>query len=213
MRDAEGIPSSTHAGPGRNRCCFGSRLRRTPASSTAAPAAPAKAYGWTTGTYTHLQGQIEQALRQMPEFAAIRKNVVLSVTGEGLRIDLLETEQGLFFVSGNPTPTAAGERLLQALAGQLAKMPNDLIIEGHTDAQPFRNSPRGAHYGNWELAADRANAARRLLLLDGVPALRVAEIRGFADRQLLNRADPNDPRNRRVSLVVRLDNPVDSKPN
>jgi chemotaxis protein MotB len=154
-----------------------------------------------------VQDRIEQALRQMPDFEAIRNNVVVSVTGEGLRIDLLETEQGMFFVSGDPTPTSAGVRLLKTLAAQLSRMANSLVIEGHTDAQPFRKSTPTSGYGNWDLAADRANAARRLLHVYGVRSDQVVEMRGFADRRLLFPRNPNDPRNRRVSLVVKFSNP------
>jgi len=153
-----------------------------------------------------VQSRIEQALRQMPEFQHISKNIVLSVTSEGLRIDLLENEQGMFFITGSPAPTPAGERLIQVLAGELSKMPNSLVIEGHTDARPFRNTTVASRYSNWELAADRANAARRLLHSDGVRPEQVVEMRGFADQRLLNPADPNDPRNRRVSVVVKFQN-------
>ena len=151
-----------------------------------------------------IQHQIEQALRKMPDFEAFQKNVVFSVTGEGLRIDLLETEQGMFFVTGNPTPTAAGEHLLHMLAGQLGRMPNSLVIEGHTDARPFRGADLSSRYTNWELAADRANAARRLMQSQGLRPGQVVEMRGFADQRLLNQSDPNDPRNRRVSVVVKF---------
>src|SRR5690349_17312484 len=92
----------------------------------------------------------------------IRPNVKFSVTGEGLRIDLLETEQGMFFVSGSAAPTAAGAGLLSVLAHEIARLPNLLVIEGHTDARPFRNASATAGYSNWELAVDRANAARRI---------------------------------------------------
>ena len=153
-----------------------------------------------------IQNRIEQALRQMPDFARLQKNIAVSVTGDGLRIDLLENEQGMFFVSGNPTPTPTGERLLGALATELGKMPNDVVIEGHTDARPFRYAGAANHYGNWELAADRANAARRVLQSYGVRAEQVVEVRGFAAQHLLNPKDPNDPRNRRVSVVVRFQN-------
>jgi len=150
----------------------------------------------------HLQNQIEKALRQMPEFPAIEGHVHFSVTGEGLRIDLLETEQGMFFVSGSPEPTQAGEELLRVLGAQLAKMPNLVAIEGHTDSRPFRGSAGAGRYGNWELSTDRANAARRLLLAYGVRPGQIAEVRGFADRKLLHPANSEDPANRRVSVVV-----------
>jgi chemotaxis protein MotB len=154
-----------------------------------------------------IQHQIEQALRKMPDFEVFKKNVVFSVTGEGLRIDLLETEQGMFFVTGDPTPTAAGERLLHMLAGQLGRMPNSLVIEGHTDPRPFRGASPTSRYTNWELAADRANAARRLMQAQGLRTGQVVEMRGFADQRLLIPKDPNDPRNRRVSVVVKFQEP------
>jgi len=151
-----------------------------------------------------VQDQIESALRKMPEFRSIRNNILFSVTGEGLRIDLLENEQGLFFVTGNPTPTSAGERLLEVLAEELGKMPNQLVVEGHTDARPFRNATATSRYTNWELSADRANAARRILHNSGVHPDQVVETRGFAAQHLLDPKDPNNPRNRRVSVVVKF---------
>jgi chemotaxis protein MotB len=154
-----------------------------------------------------VQQQIEAVLRKMPEFRTLRNNILFSVTGEGLRIDLLENEQGLFFGTGNPTPTESGERLLQVLADELGKMPNQLVVEGHTDSRPFRNSTSSSRYSNWELSADRANAARRLLHSYGVRPEQVVETRGFADQRLLDPKDPGNPRNRRVSVVVRFPNP------
>lgn len=138
----------------------------------------------------------------MPEFRKIRGNIAFSVSGEGLRIDLLETEQGMFFETGSPNPTGAGERLLAVLAGEIGKMPNGVVVEGHTDSLPFRGASPTVGYSNWELAVDRANAARRLLHAYGVRPEQAAEVRGFADRKLLYPGDPHDPRNRRVSLVV-----------
>ena len=153
-----------------------------------------------------VQEQIESALRKMPEFRSIRNNILFSVTGEGLRIDLLENEQGMFFVTGNQTPTSSGERLLEVLGDELGKMPNQLVIEGHTDARAFRNSTLTSRYTNWELSADRANAARRILHTSGVHPEQVVETRGFAAQHLLDPKDPNNPRNRRVSVVVKFPN-------
>jgi chemotaxis protein MotB len=151
-----------------------------------------------------MRQQIEEALRQMPDFQKMRDHVQFTVTGEGLRVDLIEGEQGMFFVAGSPSPTATGMHLLEALAAELKRMPNHLVIEGHTDARPYRNAAPASGYGNWELAADRANAARRLLHTYGVRAEQVVQVRGFADQNLLYAGDPNDPRNRRVSVVVKL---------
>ncbi|HLI84357.1 MAG TPA: flagellar motor protein MotB [Bryobacteraceae bacterium] len=153
-----------------------------------------------------VQRRIEDALRSLPNFQKISKNILMSVTGEGLRIDLMESEQGTFFISGSPTPTPAGTRLLSALAAELGRMPNQLVIEGHTDARPFRSQPDG-QWDNWDLSTTRANAARRLLEKSGIRAGQIVELRGFSDRRLLNTADPNDPRNRRISVVVRFQEP------
>jgi chemotaxis protein MotB len=90
------------------------------------------------------------------------------------------------------------------LAAELAGMGNRIVIEGHTDARPFRNVLPAAGYGNWELSVDRANAARRLFHARGVPPEQVVEIRGFADRKLMRSDDPNDAQNRRISIVVKL---------
>lgn len=150
-----------------------------------------------------IRRQLEESLRKAPDFGKIRENVQFSVTGEGLRIDLLETERGMFFVSGRPAPTSDGERLLNLLGAQIGVLPNQVVIEGHTDSQPFRNAGLTTGYGNWELSADRANAARRLLHQYGVRAQQVVEVRGYADQKLLL-PDAADPRNRRVSLVVKF---------
>jgi len=153
---------------------------------------------------SQIRQNVEQALSRMPEFAHVRDHVQFSVTGEGLRIDLLETEQGLFFVTGSPAPTDAGEHLLQLLAQEIGKMPNSVVIEGHTDSRPFRNAVPSAGYSNWELSADRANAARRLLHAHGLRPQQVVEVRGYADQVLLEPAHPESARNRRISLVVKF---------
>lgn len=143
-------------------------------------------------------------LSQTPEFAKIRDHVKFSVSDEGLRIDLLETDQGMFFVSGSPAPTAAGEGLLRVLAQEMSHLPNTLVIEGHTDAKLFRHAGPTSGYSNWELASDRANAARRLLHAYGVRPDQIVEVRGFADQHPFNEKNPFDTKNRRVSVVVRF---------
>ncbi|MCO5353284.1 MAG: OmpA family protein [Bryobacteraceae bacterium] len=92
-----------------------------------------------------------------------------------------------------------GSEIIRLLAGELGTLPNKLLLEGHTDAKPYAST---VGYTNWELSADRANTARRILLEGGVPPQQVAQIRGFADQHLRNPANPFDPANRRVSLIV-----------
>jgi chemotaxis protein MotB len=123
----------------------------------------------------------------------------MTITAEGLRIDLLETQRGLFFETGNPRPTSAGADLLKVLADELVKLPNKVAIEGHTDAIPYGRSD----YSNWELSSDRANAARRILADSGLAENRISQVRGFADQRLYVKGNPTDPSNRRISIIVR----------
>src|ERR1700680_997521 len=149
----------------------------------------------------HVRQKLEQALRDLPGFQKFSKYVQFTVTGEGLRIELMEKESGMFFETGSPRPTENGQRLFQLLARQLGDLPNLLALEGHTDARPFRSSNLDA-YGNWELSFDRANMARRIMLASGLRADQVSEIRGYADRRVFIKSDPTDSRNRRVSVIL-----------
>jgi chemotaxis protein MotB len=146
-----------------------------------------------------LKEQIEQSLKQMPQFQALKNQVQLIVTGDGLRIEMIETEAGMFFESGRPDPTVKCRELLAVLALQLGKLPNKLLIEGHTDSKAFNSD---LTYTNWELSADRANAARRLMESDGLQANQVGQVRGFADQNLRVPNDPENAANRRVSVIV-----------
>lgn len=157
-----------------------------------------------------LKDKIEQAMHQLPKFDQLKNNVAMTVTNEGLRIELLETAKGLFFDSGSATLSPRGEEMMRLLASQLKLLPNKLLIEGHTDARPY--GPE-ADYTNWELSADRANTARRVVQEGGVSMEQIAQVRGFADRHLRNAKDPFDPANRRVSVIVQYaDAPEAPKP-
>jgi chemotaxis protein MotB len=146
-----------------------------------------------------LKDKLEQALREMPKFQDIKDQVKFTVTGEGLRIELLETDSGMFFESGNANPSQHGKDLLGKIASELGKLPNQILIEGHTDSKPFA----GKIYTNWELSSDRANTARRLMQQIGVRPDQVVEVRGFADQHLFKPDDPTHPSNRRISLIVK----------
>jgi chemotaxis protein MotB len=150
-----------------------------------------------------LKEKLEQALKQSPHFDQIKNYVNMSVTGEGLRVEMLESEHGMFFESGSPLPTEQGRELIVKLAQELGQLPNDLLIEGHTDARPFGGK---ADYTNWELSSDRANAARRLMEANGLRPGQVVQVRGFADHSLRDPNDPDAASNRRVSVIVRYKN-------
>ena len=146
-----------------------------------------------------LKEKLEQVMKQIPELQHLENQIRMTITAEGLRIDLLETERGLFFEKGNPKPSEAGAELIQVLATELVKLPNKVAIEGHTDSTPYGR----AEYSNWELSSDRANAARRILVQNGLDQDRISQVRGFADQRLLLKADPKNPSNRRISIIVR----------
>jgi chemotaxis protein MotB len=149
-----------------------------------------------------LKQNLEQAMKKLPGAERFSKYVKFTVTGEGLRIELLEKDGGLFFETGSPRPTANGQRLFKLLAGQISQVPNTIAIEGHTDSHPFHDQGREA-YSNWELSCDRANSARRTMLAAGLRADQVTEIRGYADHRTLIPANPADSSNRRVSVIVK----------
>jgi chemotaxis protein MotB len=150
-----------------------------------------------------LKDMLEQAIKKSPDLAPLKDYVQMSVTGEGLRIELLESEKGMFFESGSASPSSLGTEMIVRLGQELAKLPNGLLIEGHTDAKPF--SSKG-DYSNWELSSDRANAARRLIVANGFRAGQINQVRGFADQNLRDPAHPEDASNRRVSMIVRYQN-------
>jgi chemotaxis protein MotB len=151
-----------------------------------------------------LKEKLEAAIRQAPDVGKLKDQVLMSVTGEGLRIELLESPTNSFFETGNALPTESGDEILRLLAAQLGKLPNRLSVEGHTDANPYV-SPTG--YSNWELSSDRANAARKLIQQSGVRPDQVADVRGYADQKLRKPEDPTSASNRRVSIVVKYRTP------
>ncbi len=146
-----------------------------------------------------LQEKIQQALMTVPNFRNIRDHVEITITSDGLRIELLETDAGMFFESGRPVPTANGSDLLIRLAEELGKLPNGILLEGHTDAKPFNG---GGEYTNWELSADRANSARKLMQSHGLRPDQVQQVRGYAERALRRPEDPLSSSNRRISVIV-----------
>jgi chemotaxis protein MotB len=127
----------------------------------------------------------------------------MTVTAEGLRIELLESDKGTFFDSGSSGLNASGQALLALLAVDLGKVPNHVSVEGHTDAKPFTGK---RSYSNWELSADRANPARRLMQQSGLRPDQVSQVRGFADQRLRNLKNALDPSNRRISIIVQYIN-------
>jgi len=129
----------------------------------------------------------------------LKKQIEVTITDEGLRIELIEDAKGTFFELGSAQPTPVLIEILKILSEQLKVVPNNISIEGHTDAQKYA---KDTNYGNWELSTDRANVARREMQSDGIRQNQISQVRGFADQRLHYPDKPLDPGNRRVSLVV-----------
>jgi chemotaxis protein MotB len=144
-----------------------------------------------------LKEKIAQSLKQSTKFQELQDKITMVVTGEGLRIELMESDVGTFFESGSPVPTEQATEIIGRLAQEVGQLPNKVFIEGHTDSKQF-----AGEYSNWELSSDRANTARRIMQAHGVRGDQVAQIRGFADQRLRKGDDAGDPSNRRISIIV-----------
>jgi chemotaxis protein MotB len=147
-----------------------------------------------------LKARLEEGIKAKKDLQQLSKQIEITITPEGLRIELLEDKNGTFYEIGSARLSNSGQELLALLAGELKTLPNALLIEGHTDAAPYSSD---ANYSNWELSADRANSARRLLQQDGVRRDQVTQVRGYADQLLRVKSNPYDPSNRRISILVK----------
>jgi len=141
-----------------------------------------------------LKEKLEEEIKAKKDLEKLSKQIEITITPEGLRIELLEDKNGTFYESGSARLSDSGQELLGLLAAELRTLPNSLLIEGHTDAAPYSED---ATYTNWELSADRSNAARRLMQQNGVRRDQVTQVRGYADQLLRVKNNPYDPSNRR----------------
>jgi chemotaxis protein MotB len=145
--------------------------------------------------------EIRKALAALPDFEHLKDQVEITLTEEGLRIELREAPDDGFFDSGSAMVKAPTVEMLKVIAAQLGELPNQVAVEGHTDSRPYSMDSPG--YTNWELSADRANAARRILEISGIRPRQIDAVRGFADTRLRKPEEPLDAGNRRISIVVR----------
>jgi len=146
--------------------------------------------------------EILQNLEKKPGLANLAKQIKVEVVKEGLRIELQETSNSVFFDVGTANIKEDAKKVLAVVAGEIRDLPNHLIVEGHTDSRRYA-SPLG--YTNFELSTDRANSARRVLVAEGLPDARFDEVRGYADTHLRNPADPLDACNRRISIILKFE--------
>ncbi len=143
--------------------------------------------------------EIMDALQKDQTFSTLKNQIEVQMTAEGLRIQLLDSSGETFFEKGSADLKPNTKLLLSVIAQQLGKLPNKIIIEGHTDNFQYAQN---ANYTNWELSADRCNSARRYMTGNGLNYSQISEVRGFADTEPRISGRPSDPRNRRISIIV-----------
>jgi chemotaxis protein MotB len=142
---------------------------------------------------------LREALAKVPSLKALEDRIEITVTAEGLRIELLETAKNSFFAVGSSDLLPETVQILAVISQELGKLGNPVALEGHTDSRGYADS-KG--YGNWELSTDRANAARRAMERFGLRAGQINGVRGYANTRLRTPDSPLDARNRRISIVV-----------
>jgi chemotaxis protein MotB len=147
-----------------------------------------------------LKGRIEQAIEGNAALKPFRNQILLDITTEGLRIQIADEYSRPMFASGSAQMQPYSRDILRQIGTALNDVPNRIGISGHTDAQPYAGGSKG--YSNWELSADRANAARRELSAGGLDESRVLRVVGLSSAILFDSANPANPMNRRISIVV-----------
>jgi len=151
------------------------------------------------------QEAIRQAIEAAPELANLAGQLLMNMTPEGLRIQIVDQEGGSMFPSGSAEMKGRTHALLGQISQVINKLTNNVVISGHTDATPFQTA---GGYTNWELSSDRANAARRALVDSGMPFERIVQVTGKADTEPFDGADPFLPENHRISIVLRRGTPM-----
>ena len=147
-----------------------------------------------------LKDKVEDMLATNAKLAAIRSQIRLDMTSDGLRIQIVDEQNRPMFDSGSAVVRPNMRELLRVIGSVLGEVPNRLTLEGHTDAVPFPGGDRG--YSNWELSSDRANASRREMVAGGLQEDRVLRVQGLASSSLFEKDQPESPANRRISIIV-----------
>ena len=152
-----------------------------------------------------VQEVLRQAIQDNPELAEVEENLIIDMTPEGMRIQIVDQEGGSMFASGSAEMVPRTRQLLDQIAQVVTKLPNKISVSGHTDAEQFGGA---GGYSNWELSSDRANASRRGLIDGGLTPDRFVEVTGKAAQEPLVEEDPFAPQNRRISLILLREAPV-----
>jgi len=147
-----------------------------------------------------LKESIEKAIEASPKLQQFKKQILLDITSEGLRIQIIDEKNRPMFQSGSAKLEPYTKEILYEIGTMLNQVPNKVSLSGHTDAQAYSIGDKG--YGNWELSSDRANATRRELILGGIDENKIVRVVGLSSAVLFDKNDPLNPQNRRISLIV-----------
>ena len=143
--------------------------------------------------------ELQNKVEENPQLKQFKDQILFEITQDGLRIQIMDAENRPMFASGSANLEPYFEDILLAMSDTIKAVPNKISVSGHTDAKPFVG--RG-DFGNWELSANRANAARRALVFGGYPDDQVARVVGYASSALFDREKPLNPVNRRIDIIV-----------
>jgi len=151
--------------------------------------------------FEEMKGNIMSELNKNPSFANLSDQIEITMVKEGLKIELLESSSDVFFEIGSSRLNNRAEGILKTIASDLKKIPNIIVVEGHTDSRKYIGELK--NYDNFDLSAERANSAKRALEYGGVRENQVDEIRGYADKRLKDPTDPYSVVNRRISIIIK----------
>ena len=143
--------------------------------------------------------ELQNKVEENPQLQKFKDQILFEITQDGLRIQIMDAENRPMFDIGSARLQPYFEDILLAMADTIKAVPNKISISGHTDAKPYAGT---GDYGNWELSANRANAARRALVAGGYPDAQVARVVGYASSSLFDRENPLNPVNRRIDIIV-----------
>jgi len=152
------------------------------------------------GRLAALKSRIEAAMEANPTLKQFKKQLLIDITSEGLRIQIVDEQNRPMFESARAELQPYTRDILHEIGRVLNDVPNKLSLSGHTDAKPYASGDKG--YSNWELSADRANASRRELIAGGMDEKKVVRVVGLSSAVLMDKNDPLNPINRRISIIV-----------
>jgi chemotaxis protein MotB len=147
-----------------------------------------------------LKEKIDNLIETTPLLHQFKNQLMIDFTTEGLRIQIIDQEKKAMFNTASARMESYAAQILDQLAPVINELPNRISVSGHTDSAPFPGNGQG--YTNWELSADRANAARKELVRGGLKDEKIIRVVGLASSVHLNRDNPLDPVNRRISIIV-----------